>query len=474
MVVAGLSLDVASIYNVLQEEYGKQLHLIQNNESFGYNMLDTAQGINFSGKRVVEAVSASYVASSGYYGQAPPAMPTPGNFTAALTYIQQCVSLFNLRTDWTAIAKTTRNAFVNAWSVAFDTLAEHRKLEKERITFGRGNAILNRIDSTDVVAGGFGIDITATSPLTFEVHIWDTPAFRVGMQIQAWYLASGPAAATASNWYQFDKRDTPTQGFYTIASVVPTPASNITTITCAENSPGLNSPADGDYVTVAGAVVQDAFTQASTTYNAGNEPMGLQGIISQDNAWLQHNVASDTLTAGTFQGIDTSTNGYWRSPKVTASGYLTKDLLASLAVNQNVFGTSAASSFLGFFAHPAQIQKYAASLEGAERVMVMGNETPQLPSGRTSILPREGMGPFIQWSGKPIMDSRFMDPRDCYAFNKNGAKKYILQEPRFESRHQDFQGRPAWQMDGMEIDNIGTTDRSCCGVITGMTIPSAS
>lgn len=466
---AGGTLDIGSLYNLLQEEYGNELHMIQNNESFGYNLIDQASGFRFSGKRVIEAVNASYVASSGYYGQTPASMPTPGTITPALTYIPQCVSLFNLRVDWTAEEKTSSNAFMQAWTASFQTLAEHRKLEKERIFFGNGSCILNPLDRPGG-AGNYGIDVVSGTAAgwTFRVHIWDTPKFRIGMQVVFW---SNGAKATQANWDAATKRDTPNQGFYTLSNVVPDPANNYTTITVVEASPGINAPADGDYVTIAGAVVEDG--HPTSTVNTGNEPMGIDGIISQDDQWLQVNVASETGTVDTFQGISRSTNGYWRAALVTGSGFLNKDQLAALCVSQNVFGTEASSSFLGFMTHYAQEQKYAATIEGAERYTI-SDSTPTLPGGRTTNLVREGMGPFLTYSGKPIMKSRMARPDRVYALNKKGVKKYILRQAKFESRHQDFGGRPAWQMDGMEMDNIGTVDPASCAVLSGLDVPTAS
>lgn len=454
----------SDLVNLLKEEYGGIMHYIQQNDVFGINLIDRASGYKMSGKRIVEFVTSAYVGSSRYSGMTPSAFPAPGKISNEQTFISQAKGLFTIQVDIIAQEQTEDSgAVIDAWTQSFDTLVKHRMLEKERMFFSDGSGVLNVHTQT----GGTGIrNVTGVGAAnwTFTMHLWDAPKLRQGSEVWFW---SGTYDQT--NWRNATRRDIPSVGHYTVLNVNPDTATSLVTITVEQASPGLSSPANGDYVTIAEAISENAHGGV----NLGHEPMGIDGIIGTENAFLQLDNGSDTLTVDTFQGLSSTTNSYWKSTSASASGFLMGNQLAAMTAVHNNFGTAAADQFMGYLCHTSQEAKYAETLQGAVRVMV-DRSAPSLPGGRESGQTRNGLGPFITYSGKPVMPSRFCRADRVYAPNKKGVKKYILREPTFREKHLAFSGRPADEVNGHESDNIGTVDRACHARLTGLTVPSGT
>ncbi len=461
--MSGTAYTQDSVYNAAQEVYAESMHWIQHTESFGYNMAEFAQNYTMSGRRIVIGLTDCYVGSSRFVGTNPESFPPPGAFSSDVSYVSQCNELFNYQVDIEAQNRTEGAAFIDAQSATFEGIMRHRKLERERIFFSNGSGVLNRLPRH---GGSTGADVTTPTSAnwTAKVHIWDGPAFRKGMQVQA---VSG--TYTAAAWRSATALDTPSgQDYYTVGNVEYDPANSQAIVTLKEASPNINPPVDGCYFIVAGAM------KFATDNNLGTEMIGIDGHINDGALFLASDNGPDTLAQGLHQGIDPTSKSYWKAPKATGSGWLKDSDFAVNALFHNLTSTGSSASQLGYFAHTTQELKYAQTQQGAVRVMVT-TTAPSLPGGRESGLTREGEGPFLTYSGKPIMTSRFCDPRKVYNFNKDkGPKKFVLQAPTFYARHLDHGGRPAWQFDGSGSEAIGIFDRSACSYIDGLTVASGA
>ncbi len=500
---SGVTINTDSAYALLQEEFSQGVNEIIPSDTFFYNMLPTATDFTFAGKHVTHALNFQRNASFGYVGQVPASYPTPGSIRPRTISVPQCVSAATIRVDKTAMMKTSKAAFAQAWTQAYETTLDHMRNEKERISLGNGSGILNTHGAIGRVSGALA---PTAANWTFNISIFDALKIRPGMQIEFWRSKDDAAmtnsiVANQATWRHATKLDTPAQGFYTVAAVAPDFSARTATVTIAEASPNTAPPVAGavfshfatasnfDYIVIAGSVVENV---SSGSGNLGREPYGLDAIAcaanglanttaqyESGNAWLQHDVASGTLTDDTFFGLSVTTVPEHASVILdasvggTISGTLERSHLNSLANLVNAWGANGNfRSTAAFVGNPMTINAYAQKLEPAERYTI-ATETPStLPSGRQSLEGREAQGPFLMFANKPFYASSYCRADRLYFYNPRGVEKCMLEDFKFDAVHQDFGGRPAMQMDGMGADAIATRDRRCLGAIHNLALPS--
>lgn len=441
----------SNLLEVLQPAFGERVTALTNDRAKIYNLLALAPR-PFDGKHLIEAVTASYPGSFKFLGPNAASLPSPSSNTVVWTYITHAYAYASVRVDWDLIEQSSGgpHSFVSAWTIQMERSMADTLLQLERISCGDGSGVLNPLASIT------SIGTVTTANWVATVHLWDAPKFRVGMQVE---VMAGTYDAT--NWKNATKRDTPSQGFYTISDVAPDPGAGTCVVTLAEASPGTNPPVNGDYFVVDEAIAIDA---TPSTTNATNEPLGLDAHISDSALFLQPNTKAGFQADGTHQGIAVSSNGWWKSPTVdtgSATQYLKPDHFEELAVLMNVFSSTEANQTSFYLAHPHQIRKYREQLVPGERYMVMG-ETPSLPSGTKSSLKEDT---YLTFADTPLVGSRFCRADRAYAVNTRDMKRYQLVPFRFKQTHQDFGGRPADQQDAQAIMQIGTTDRTSSGLI---------
>lgn len=487
---SGTSLDLTSMYNDLQEEFVGGIEDLNNNDLFLYNMIGEASGVTFDGKHAVHAVNIRRAASYQPVPQVGGNYPAAGSPNPLQTMVPQCFSAGTILVEKQARLKTSVHAFVDAWTLSYDSFLQDLAETKERRCVGNGSGVINPL-------GGIGSVTSVTAAnWTFTMSIWDSVKLNEGSRFTVWTC---PTALNSTNWRNATKRDTPTQGWYTVANKSISASGGTATITVAEASPGTSSPASGgafalgstsnlDFIVPVDAITQD--TSGSTT-NLGFEPMGLDGIVNGPNGvatsandsetgvqWLQVGTAGTPFADDTFQNLSPVTYAKWNSTVIPVHSHnttLQKWMLTQLHLNQNVFGTRGTSAWTALFGHPAQIGAYANTLEPAERYTIAEN-TPSgstLGSGRPSLHEREGQGPHLMFAGKTMYASRYIRPDRLYAVNSEGIQKYTLQPWSFDEPHKDYGGRIADQMEGLEAYNMGTRDRAKCAVIQGLKVPDS-
>lgn len=498
---SGVTIQSDSAYALLQEEFSQGVNTIIPTDTFFYNMLPTASDLSFAGKHAIHAMNFQRNSSSGYAGQVPASYPTPGSIRPRTITIPQCVNLATIRVDKTAITKTNKASFAKVWTEAYESTLEHMSNEKERISLGNGSCILTTHGPIARVSGALA---PTAANWTFNISIFDALKIRAGMQIEFW-RGKDDAAMTNSivanqlYWRHATKLDTPSQGFYTVASVAPDFSARTATVTIAEASPGTNPPAAGatfsafatasnfDHIVIAGAILENG-----NTTNLGREPYGIDAIAcganglastsgqyETGNAWLQQDVAANVLSDDTMFGLSVSTvpehSALVLDASVggTVSTTLDRAHMAKMAALLNLWAANGnfrqSQSYIG---HPAQINEYAQKLEPAERYTIASTTPSELPAGRASLESKSGQGPFLMYAGKPFYGSSYCRADRLYIFNPRGMEKNLTEPFAFDSTHPDFGGRPAVQMDGMGMDAIATRDRRCLGAIHNLALPS--
>lgn len=450
--------QLSNMIDAATPAFGERVTTIANEDAKIYNLLALAPR-PFDGKSLTEALTGTFPGSSLWLGPNAPSLPAPGEPSITYTTLRHAYFYVTHRVDWDLIAQTSgKNSFMAAWVFSLDRSMADTLQVMEMTTCMNGSGVLNRTTSSSGTGLRSISGVTAAN-WTFVIHVWDAPLFRPGTRVEVW-----TGTYTVAAWLNATKRDTPSQGFYTIANVAPDLATGLATVTIKEASPGTNSPANGDYVVPDEGIAQDV---TPSTTNATNMAIGLYGHISADGFWLQPNTKTSFGADGTHQDISPTTNSWWKSPTVSAgsaTAYLKPDHFEELAVGQNVFSSTAADKTTFYLAHPHQIRQYRGQLVPGERYMVM-NETPTLPSGTKSSL---GKDTYLTFSDVPLVGSKYADPTQALAVSTKDMKRFQLKGFTFEQRHQDFGNRPAWQQDGSAYVQIGTTDRTSSGSITGL------
>ena len=406
----------------------------------------------FDGRVLRENIGYAMPSSGGAYGPSLAAVPSAGTSLNIETYIYHCYIYDTIQIDWDVMEQTSGpHAYIDAVKQEMTRVSEYRALDFERMMLNDGSGYL--------MPTGFTITVTATAPLAFTITngAWLAPRFHIGQRIEAWTLRTNAAA----------KRDTPAQGYYVIGAV--SRSGTTLTVTCdsTSNSPGMNSPATGDYIAKDEAIVEDV---TPSTTNAGNELQGLASIISASDPPLVTNTKAGFATDSTFQNID-SANSYWQAATTDGTGnYLSIDLAEQCADDIAVHGGMGSENVQFIVANHFQIRKYRASLYPQERYPNSGS-AGSFTAGSTSSF-KSDVGPML--GDKPTVKSRFCDLDKAYLVGP-GIQHYDLKSWGFANKdgsiwrvNQSNGVRPAWMANAYCYKAVGTTKRNCSGVITGL------
>lgn len=473
-------LDTTLMLNLLQPEFGERVHSYQNERVHVYNRFTIAPR-RFDGKNTIEAIVGATPGSFGFFGASMPSIPKPGTFTTDVTTITHAYCAASISVDWDLLAEANGpESFAEVWSLSMERMNKGMLLSLERITCSDGTGVLNRLKTgvSGTVSTLGGINNTTTSGTgkgtatagtaitgvtaanwQFTVHLWDGPLIEPNSRVD---FVTGTWSQAA--WRNATKRDTPSQGFYTVANVVPDNATKTALVTIKEGSPGSNSPQYGDFITIHDAI---AFAATPSGTNAINEMLGIDAHVTNTALWLQPSTKAGYTSEDTHQNVSPTTNGRWIAPIVDAgtnTQYLNQPLLEELSVQMNVFGSNAADEGHFYLVHPFQGRKYREELYPQERYVV-SNETPSLPTGTPASNSEQR---YQMFSDLPMITSRYCRPDKAYLLNMNYIKRYQLMPFQFHGVHQDFNGRPANQQDGMGIMQLGTDCRPSSGAIVDL------
>lgn len=476
---------VPNSVNNLKTLYGNYVRSQTSDRAMFYKDIQVTP-TNFRGGDRVEAVTGSYVGSFQATGDNPQRVPASQSHTIDRAIIQKAYFLGSYGVDWFAeeLSKGQDAAFWQEKAKQVDRLTRFINQELERMSLGDGTGILVETDAasatpTDNLAHGIA-SVTGVTAVnwTFTVTNNQGVFLKPGRRIQFW---DGQTIDDTSDTYPghirddsggsqgaryLTKRDTPSQGYYTVSANVP--GASLTTITIAEASPGTNSPAAADAVLSVDSMIEDATT---STTNAGTEMMGLRGIAMGHLATANNAAARVQLQTSlgyqadtTFEGLNPTQKGFWNghmydAGRTTAFG---RDVLRALALSMSRNGTTEPDEIDYYLTHFDRIADYEAGLEGAIRYNVTTNSAASTPGGTAHSLKEQQQD--ITFGNKKIMGSKFIRPTEAFACNMKHIMRYEAVPLHFRGEHDDYSGRPATQADLMAIMNIATDERNAFGM----------
>lgn len=463
---------------ILQENYGN-VHEILQYATPVINMLPTSSK-KPDGRQFRELITNQHPASFGFYG--PNMAATPDAQTAGYTeaIYHQCYGYGALKIDWVLIEHNSGDhSYVDALNnqMRLFTKFQAETMEKWAVSDGSGRL---GADTSGVLASNTyrgRVVRTATAPLTVKMYgshnaVW----FREGMAVEFMYDASTPGVGSESAFNTWEKRDTPAQGYFTVASIAvtksATAASDIVTITMNENVVGAgNDPGDGqtgDY----DVIIADEAISPNTSTGSLNEtriPYGLDALIDDGNAVMQTQpyAATMQLSDTSLHGISAS-NSWWQSEVADGtSSYFSLDLAQEVCDGIARRSGSGSEGIRFLVADHFQARKYSLSLTAQERYPNTGS-VGKFKSGTSTMFNSHHA---VDIAEKPMVKSRFQ-LRDRVHFVGKGIKQYTLKPWGWISKdgiwHRDFNYGTNYQAVASTYTQLGTTDRSASGKVENL------
>jgi len=453
-VAQGATLD--NSLNVLQIHYGKRLHIQTNDRVNIWNMIPKHPD-QHTGRFRQENLTTGYPATGGAFGPGA-SLPTAGNTSDALTNIYHCYLYYPISVDWDAYHQSSGKAsFVDVMTREMNRVKAYMFLDLERMVLGNGSGLLSAISV---------VTVGATS-LTFEVPNEFSPRFIEGQRIVFFALTSGEVTETSA------VRGVPAgqYPYYTISSSVEDGATttNFALITCTGSAPAGHGIAAGDGAFKYGAIQPYAI---SGTNHAGTELMGLKGICSQGAPPLRTATKATYPAVDTFQAIDPSSAGYWKTPTINLSGAeLDQTWFDKLGVRMIRQGSTPPEDVRMWVLNPVQEEIYKRNLYGGERYPITSSP-PSFPTGSADSMNEKR---YLHYAGRPLVCSRFCDTTEIYGVGPDiyryDCKPWGFHKPGFGSGgsiwHQDFDRRAADQAEAYAIMQFGTTARNRHARLTG-------
>ena len=463
---------------ILKENYG-DIHRVLNVTTPIINLLPMSPK-RATGRRIRELIAHRIPTSVGSYGPSLATLPEPQTSKNTETIIQNTFRFGSIGLDWVLINSSEADSYISAEEQEITGFMKYENEDAERCAIGDGSARLG-FDQTTVLSGTAAalrgrIDVTSSTPFTFTQQGVENYAFyREGMALEVWYDPTGTAAAPSA-FNTWEKRDTPSQGFYTANTIALDNVNDLVTVTCAENAPGAgNDPGAAEATPVWDVVAKDGAIEANISSggnNVGNEMNGLDILIADTNAILQTNaIPANLLNDATFQGINASTNAFWQAPMVNgANSYLSLDLLNDLGDQLGARSVDGAEGLKFLVTSYFQARKYALSLQPQQRYPIVG-AVGDFKSGYKNMMKRD-MG--VEISDIKMYKSRFC-PKDRLFAVGGKILHYDLKPWGWADMgggiwHPHPSRRPANLADAFAIKQIGVVDRLSSGKITGMKV----
>ena len=439
---------------ILQDNYGEGVSFLVNVKTRVLNQYPISPK-KFDGRVIRENIGIAMPAGGGSLGPSAAAVPSPSTSSNRETYIYHTYHFDTIQIDWdTADQSSGRHAYIDAVKQELKRVAQYRPREFERQMLSDGSGYLGQMtavsSSPAVTAPNWQIQVANS----------DAPKYFLNSRVEFWDAKSNTAS----------KRDTPSQGYYTVSQVeLKTDISGsfdstAARITLEEGSPGTNSPTANDYVARDEHIVENA----TGSTNASNEINGLDILIDDGNELLVKNTKAGFATANTFQNLATTGN-HWQSQITDGSNqYLNIDLVEEAGDDIAVNSGMDSGDVMFLVAHQFQVRKYKANLYPQERFANTGN-AGSFNAGSTTTF-NDDYGPMI--SQKPVIKSEFCPVGTAFVCGP-GPMHYDLKPWGFWTGDGNMwrmnqQGRPAKVAHAYCIKAVGTTRRNQSAKIQSM------
>lgn len=307
--------------------------------------------------------------------------------------------------------------------------------------------------------------VTAASPLTFTVRREYGIRFEKGMRLEFWKSAgaafgeatvkrAGPAT-TGNSWY-------------TVANVVHSSTTLLTTVTCVEPTPaGANDPGEEqgggqyDYISIEGSIM--SFDFGSGAVNGGNDVPGLKAWINEGAPPIRTTTKNNKPAASTFQGLSPTSYGWWNSTMVDAqNGTIGPKVFEDVGETMEMLSNEPIDGIGFFLMHPKQLSKFRRTLYPFERFTVTGESAPSFPTGTASATAPKRK--YLTWGGIPLIPTRYCDPDVMYGYNR--AYGRIIENTPFKFAtgdgamwHRSPTGRASYRAVAYKYEGAGVNSR---------------
>jgi hypothetical protein len=462
--VAATTLDTIS--KILHIYYARFLTAQTNDRTHIRDMFDK-DARKFDGSVLRMGLVDSYPVTGGARG---PSATIPGatNTDVETSDIFLTYHYYPIEVDWDVEEQSSGpHAWIRASALEIERVRKWALVNFERQMLGDGSGMLAGEDNPAASNTLPLVDIDQTggpsSELQFTIDTRYGIRFHKNMRLEFWDSGGAGTGVTEA----IDRRDGPSSGqsYFTVATVVH--SGGTTTVTMAEtiqgtaNDPGDNEPTYHDYVSLEGAITEDFFGAGGS---AGHETPGLKALIGDGAPPLRTSTKNNTPSAGTMQGVDPTTTGYWQSSVIdgTNNQILGPGIFEEVSQNLQLHGSQGIDEIDCMITHPLQVSKFRRTLYPMERFTVQEG-TPSLPSGAKSSMTEKRR--FLTWGGVPIVPSRFCDPDRCYFVNKSHIKIYENTPFKFAAAdgsmwQRDPNGRASYKAVAYKYEGAGLDSRN--------------
>lgn len=473
----GASVTDLNVQNNLQIEYGKRLNEQLNRRIALWNKMPKSdapmQGMVHKDYAVI-----GYPASGGTIGWERP-LPTADRSKTRITSIYDNFAVYPISISWATVAKTGDKAsFVPILTQEMSNLRHFAELDMERMLFGDGSGRIGFI--TQLPTGTLALPTAGN--WYAEVPWWVIPRVMIGHR---YGFGSGTSSGTIAGETNYECSESMTirpmpvvDGYYEVVDVLPNKGINSGgtaleddaahgVIQFKQAAPGGHGIVAGDVMFKHTSIITDAIGAGT---HAATEVMGLKGIVSDSAPPMRAHTFDTYPAAGTLQGLDPTTNSWFKSQVVDASTDLDDVHFDQLNERYDNYGSVPADEVTEYWCNPRIKRKLLANKYGGVRVPVTGGDSPDIPVGQASTMSESMMNKTVKVNGRPLRTHRYIEPDRVYAMTPY-IYKYINREFSFDKPqlsmgwHQNFDRLPNSDNEAWAICNVGTTRRNALGLI---------
>ena len=484
--MAGTNLNDTNVKTNLQIEYGRRTRDQLNRRTALWNRMAKAEarmeGLVHKDFAVIDLPGAG-----GAIGFERP-LPSADTTKTKVISLYDCFLVYPISISWATISKASGQAsFVPQLTMEMTNLRRAAELDFERMLFGDGSGRLAYMTAAVSTTGGT-LNAATAGNWYVEAPDWMGTNIRRGNRI---VFYSGSITTTATVSVQSDitststLRGVPSQtGYYTVAAVqrrtgldsgvndLDTTETDKCAIKLTEAAPSGHGIGHGDIIVKHTAVIQDAVSAGT---HAGTEFMGLRAVIGSSAPPLLTQTFDTYPASSTFEGIDPTSDTWFKSMEIAASGAELDDThfdqLAERYENESPIMPEEIDEY---WANPRQKRILLRSKYGGVRISVTGSDSPNMPVGAAESMAEKK---YLMVNGKPFKTHRMCNLPDVYAVKYEHFKKYINREMSFEKPelgmggwHQNFDRLPNSDNEMWGLAQTGTDCRSALGLISGCAV----